>query len=602
MGNKIKFKRGIKSELPELSYGEPGFVSDEKELYIGTESGNVKLTSKSEIESINEQLDKKANEIFIESFDGVSDNEKINNAINSINKGIIKLKNKEYSFSNIILKEGISICGSENTVINAISDGIILKAINNSKISNLILNDNGFHIKAIDVGQIGGTGENYSNNCIVCDNKINLTNKNSSGIRIGYGKNNNVLNNTIINLKTIGTSNVNSIGIAIYSDYPLICENVFISNNYVNGFYKGISPWGTGTRIKVQVNNNIVENCDDVGIDMYHSTVSQVLNNTVYNCKVGIVADTTSYNDNRGRGTIINGNAVHKSSEIGIYCEELRGANITNNTIQDCDIGLYGGAGINYCNFSSNTLCSNRLGLMISNKLVPTLMVNYDNNSSVIKNNVITANKEHGIILCGVRGLWEISENYIVGNNTSNGNYYGIYFDKDVVSGTDRDRTCESFIIKNNTIFNANLDGSIGYQNGIYNNSGNISNVIIDNNYLNNYKTELFLTGINKYSIIKNNIVDSVNKSITIPTNIINVNNIGFNEGNVVVNKISGIMFANGLNSTNELPSPSMEHDGRMLKIERHYDTTSDDYIETEYYICNRQKGGGYKWCKIQLV
>lgn len=57
MSNKIKFKRGVKDNLPELSYGEPGFVSDEGELYIGTESGNIKLTSKSEIETINEQLE-----------------------------------------------------------------------------------------------------------------------------------------------------------------------------------------------------------------------------------------------------------------------------------------------------------------------------------------------------------------------------------------------------------------------------------------------------------------------------------------------------------------------------------------------------------------
>lgn len=58
MGNKIKFKRGSKSKLPErLAYGEPAFVSDEGELYIGTESGNIKLTSKSEINKINKQLD-----------------------------------------------------------------------------------------------------------------------------------------------------------------------------------------------------------------------------------------------------------------------------------------------------------------------------------------------------------------------------------------------------------------------------------------------------------------------------------------------------------------------------------------------------------------
>lgn len=52
MADSIKFKRGAKTRLPQLNYGEPAFVSDEKELYIGTESGNLKLTSRSEVEEL----------------------------------------------------------------------------------------------------------------------------------------------------------------------------------------------------------------------------------------------------------------------------------------------------------------------------------------------------------------------------------------------------------------------------------------------------------------------------------------------------------------------------------------------------------------------
>lgn len=56
MANKIQFKRGFKDQIPTLNYGEPGFVSDEGELYIGTESGkNIKLTSKNEINNIIKQ-------------------------------------------------------------------------------------------------------------------------------------------------------------------------------------------------------------------------------------------------------------------------------------------------------------------------------------------------------------------------------------------------------------------------------------------------------------------------------------------------------------------------------------------------------------------
>ena len=55
MADTIKFKRGAKAKLPSLNYGEPAFVSDEKELYIGTKTGNVKLTSKSEIEELKQK-------------------------------------------------------------------------------------------------------------------------------------------------------------------------------------------------------------------------------------------------------------------------------------------------------------------------------------------------------------------------------------------------------------------------------------------------------------------------------------------------------------------------------------------------------------------
>jgi hypothetical protein len=44
MANKIQIKRGIKSNLPALSVGEPAFCTDTEELYIGGNSGNVKIS------------------------------------------------------------------------------------------------------------------------------------------------------------------------------------------------------------------------------------------------------------------------------------------------------------------------------------------------------------------------------------------------------------------------------------------------------------------------------------------------------------------------------------------------------------------------------
>ena len=559
-------------------------------------------SDKEEIETINSQMDNKANEIFIESFDGKNDNEKLTNALKSITtSGVIKLKNKEYNFNSIVLKRGVSLKGSGNTIINATRSGVLIKTTDLNIISDLNINDNGYKIKAIDVGQVGGSEENYCNNCLVSGVNIHLNNISSDGIRLGHGNNNKIDHNTIINACESGDDNNQSIGIAIYSDASNICKDVFVSNNYISGFNKGISPWGTGSRINVQVINNIVENCKDIGINMYHSALSQVINNNIYNGNTGIFADTISYNGNKGRGTIVSNNSVHKCSKIGIYCEELRGGNVTNNAVQDCDIGIYGGAGINYTNFSNNTITFNRVGLMISNKYVPTPMYNYDNNSSVIQNNIIALNKEHGIHLCGVRGLWEISNNYISSNNTSKGDFYGLFLDKDIIEELGRNRVCESFIIKGNTIINSGIDGTKGYQKGIYNNSGSIGSVVLIGNYMQNNEVELYLTGINSHSVVKDNILDNNTAQITIQNNIKCINNIGINNGDLIYDALIGVKLNKGVNSISDLPAPTMSDDGRIIKVNRRYDETTKSYVESEYYICNRQASGSYKWCKLQL-
>ena len=563
---------------------------------------NVQVKIKNDIESINSQMNNKANEIFIESFDGENDNEKLTNAIKSITtSGVIKLKNKEYNFDSIVLKRGVSLKGSGNTKINATRSGVLIKTTDLNIVCNLNINDNGYKIKAIDVGQVGGNEKNYCNNCLVSGVNIHLNNTSSDGIRLGHGSNNKIDNNTIINTCESGEDNNQSIGIAIYSDASNICKDVFVSNNYVSGFNKGISPWGTGSRINVQVINNIVENCKDVGINMYHSGISQVINNNVYNCNTGIFADSISYNSNKGRGTIVSNNSVHKCSKIGIYCEELRGGNVTNNTVQDCNIGIYGGAGINYTNFSNNTITFNRVGLMISNKYVPTPMYTYDNNSSVIQNNIIALNKEHGIHLCGVRGLWEISNNYINSNNTCNGDFYALFLDKDIIEELGRNRACESFIIKGNTIINSGVDGTKGYQKGIYNNSGSIGSVVLIGNYMQNNEVELYLTGINSHSVAKDNIIDNNTAQITIQNNIKCINNIGINNGDLIYDALIGVKLNKGINSISDLPTPTMSDDGRIIKVNRRYDESTSSYVESEYYICNRQASGSYKWCKLQL-
>lgn len=43
MGNIVKIKKGLKENLPILQTAELGYVTDNKELHIGTQEGNVLL-------------------------------------------------------------------------------------------------------------------------------------------------------------------------------------------------------------------------------------------------------------------------------------------------------------------------------------------------------------------------------------------------------------------------------------------------------------------------------------------------------------------------------------------------------------------------------
>ena len=49
MANKIQFKRGLKANLPTLSVGEPAFTTDSKDLYIGSDTGNIQFAKNSAV-------------------------------------------------------------------------------------------------------------------------------------------------------------------------------------------------------------------------------------------------------------------------------------------------------------------------------------------------------------------------------------------------------------------------------------------------------------------------------------------------------------------------------------------------------------------------
>ena len=67
----IKLKRGKKANLPILNEGEPALTTDEKELYIGTADGNVKLTSRSEVQSLNAKAHTHSNKSILDTITSI---------------------------------------------------------------------------------------------------------------------------------------------------------------------------------------------------------------------------------------------------------------------------------------------------------------------------------------------------------------------------------------------------------------------------------------------------------------------------------------------------------------------------------------------------
>lgn len=55
--NKLQFKSGLKGSLPTLNVSEPMVCTDTKELYVGTNSGNLKLVSETELNALKTKHD-----------------------------------------------------------------------------------------------------------------------------------------------------------------------------------------------------------------------------------------------------------------------------------------------------------------------------------------------------------------------------------------------------------------------------------------------------------------------------------------------------------------------------------------------------------------
>lgn len=168
--SKIKFKRGVRTNLPELSYGEPAFVSDERELYIGTEKGNVKLTSKSEIEEINLKLNEFLNHInsFIvaNNIDNTGKTDVTNELQELLNNNdTVMLPSGIYKVSKLILNNNNFLYGEnrDTVILQGTINDYVIESVDKSyniKIKSLTINGN--HISG-GIHFVATNNENMTN-------------------------------------------------------------------------------------------------------------------------------------------------------------------------------------------------------------------------------------------------------------------------------------------------------------------------------------------------------------------------------------------------------------------------------------------------------
>ena len=295
------------------------------------------------------------------------------------------------------------------------------------------------------------------------------------------------------------TSNNNTItGNTFVNDGLIVLDSYqnTVENNTVNGkplvYLEDASDYrvdDAGQVILVNCNNITVENQDlsntSVGIELWETKYSKILNNTVSN---NIVVGVYLYESNNNN---ITGNNVSNNNECGIYLATSSNNTIIGNNASNNDNGIYLSHSSNNNTITGNNVCNNHYhgviiydssnnntitGNNVSNNDDGILLRRSSNNNTITGNNV--SNNDNGI------GLSPSSNNTITGNNVSN-NDDGILLrrssNNNTITGnnvSNNDNGIGLSHSSNNTITgNTFIDGGLSvyetYQNTVENNTVN---------------------------------------------------------------------------------------------------------------------------------
>lgn len=578
MANRILFKRGNRSTLPTLNYGEPAFVADEKELYIGTSSGNIKLTRNSEVSALTSNLNKVM--VTAKNFGALGNG--------STNDGKA-------------IQNFLDFCSQYN-VIGRVESGVyILEKQLNIKSNTTLIFDTGAEFKQthgntmINIQNNTHTGYNGYRNISIYGATFNC---NGAVIRdpmdcffIQHAQNVEFNSCTFKNVHSYhaldinGCKNIRILNCKFIDSYDSISKDdreaiqidicapdasqtdpcwdytpsidILVENCYFGTETSGALPYTAAVGShnvrydkfyeNIVIRNNYIEGCSKYGISGWKWNNCLIENNTIKNCAGGIKLDTPHRNAASGQNTsgvykglqatygnkIINNNITDVTSTEGIF---IRGKYITSPSSGEAFDGtMY------------DILISGNIISQTSAATYPSLVL-LNTYRSTVESNIIKNSYSDGI------RVYSSYENIIKGNKIYEAGNYGISISNAALTGTDGTSICTGNVVDSNIIKNAIkcgifLTNGASYT-GVNNNTilnanksadstGTVINISASSNYVtvsNNkiidtttFKNLIFITNTCSYVAVTNNVTNtgtSSNKIYNASTGGITVDNI----------------------------------------------------------------------------
>ena len=402
-------------------------------------------------------------------------------------------------------------------------------------------------------------------------NNVTMNFENGAELVAGNGLDSSVLmlyesNNNLINGITINGNAANQVLVpsgAVFTSpngITILGSNNKVDNALIfNCRQVGVEIWGTGvlgTAVHSGVVNSLIYDCGWNGITI-GDVNDYVINNEIYGCgDVGV----STY----GVSTLITGNYIHdmngttgfNNANWGIGVEGGDSHVITQNTIQDCSVGITN-SGFNNCTISENTITNvgyvsvnplwlggGEYGISLSGKY----NIVADNQVTGMHSNIpeylggigiylssATFNLISGNIIsqCGSGGIFldGVSNNNTVSLNMAFDTLAGQYYDQ-VYGASGIEAKGSNNYISQNQCFDTRSGAARTQQYGIAMDPGAHNNILIGNNVHNNLNGQITDTNV--------------------PENIM-INNTGYNPVGPIASPIAGntaYLVDSGSNST----------------------------------------------------